>query len=149
MSFAFRLAQAAAVTSIVLMTGCASVNKAPAAADAAAKEFKANPSAAQIYVYRNEVLGAALSMPVTLDGKLAGNTGPKSFFKFDVPAGNHVITSQGTESTLTVTTELGKLYYVWQEVKMGAFSGGSKLQLVPADVGQKGVLESTLIQAQP
>lgn len=149
MSFAVRLAQAASVTCIVLMTGCASVTKAPAAADAAAKEFKANPAAAQIYVYRNEMFGAAISMPVTLDGKLVGSTGPKSYFKFDVPAGNHVITSQDKESAITVTTELGKLYYVWQEVKMGAFSAGSQLQLVPAEVGQKGVLESSLIQSQP
>lgn len=142
------IAQAAAVSSIALMAGCASINKAPAQADAKAKLFQANPATSQIYVYRNETLGAALSMPVTINGKLAGNTGPHSYFKFDLPAGSHTITSQGTESKLTVTTELGKLYYVWQEVKMGAFSGGSKLQLVPDDVGRKGVAESTLIQPE-
>jgi hypothetical protein len=142
------IAQATAVSAIVLLAGCASVNKAPAQADAKAKLFQPNPATSQIYVYRNETLGSALSMPVTINGKLAGNTGPHSYFKFDLPAGSHTITSQGTESTLTVTTELGKLYYVWQEVKMGAFSGGSKLQLVTEDVGRKGVAESTLIQPE-
>ena len=32
---------------------------------------------------------------------------------------------------------------------MGMLSGGSKLQLVAEDVGRKGVLESTRIQANP
>jgi hypothetical protein len=92
-------------------------------------------------------MGAALSMPVTVNGKLAGTTGPHSFFKFDLPAGQHVITSQGNESQLTVNTQAGKLYFVWQEVKMGAFSGSSKLQLVSEEQGKKGVAECTQIQS--
>ena len=147
MSLAAQLVKSAAIASIVLMTGCASINKAPAAEDAKSKEFKPSATVSQVYVYRNETLGAALSMPVTVDGKLAGSTGPHSFFKFDLPAGEHKLTSQGAESQLTLVTELGKLYYVWQEVKMGAFSGGSKLQVVPAEVGRKGVAECTQIQS--
>ncbi|ELX11478.1 hypothetical protein Jab_1c00610 [Janthinobacterium sp. HH01] len=137
----------AVVVSVLVMTGCASINKAPATVDAESKLFKPNPATSQVYVYRNETLGAALSMPVTVDGKLAGNTGPNSFFKFDLPAGAHKITSQGTESELTINTEVGKLYYVWQEVKMGLMSGGSKLQLVAEEVGKKAVAECAQIQA--
>jgi uncharacterized protein YceK len=136
------------VASLLLtMVGCASINKAPASADAESKQFKPNESTSQVYVYRNETLGAALSMPVTVDGKLAGDTGPNSFFKFDLPAGEHKITSQGDESSITINTALGKLYYVWQEVKMGVLSGGSKLQLVAEEVGKKGVEECTQIQS--
>lgn len=147
MSITTHIVKAAAVASILLMTGCASINKAPASADAESKQFKATAEKSQVYVYRNETLGAALSMPVTVNGMLAGNTGPNSFFKFDLPAGEHKLTSQGTESQLTITTELGKLYYVWQEVKMGMFSGGSKLQEVSEEVGKKGVAECTQIQS--
>ena len=128
------------------LTGCASVQKAPATEDAAAKKFMANPAMSQIYVYRNETLGAALSMPVTLNGKLVGTTGPKSFLKLEVPAGEHVLTSQGNKSELKLTTEKGKIYYVWQEVKMGMMSGGSKLQLVDESKGQKGVQACKLLQ---
>jgi hypothetical protein len=135
------------LTLAVIATGCASVNKAPATADAAAKAFKASDAISQVYVYRNETMGAAISMPVTVDGKLAGTTGPNSFFKFDLPAGEHKITSQGDGSQLSVKTELGKLYFVWQEVKMGAFIAGSKLQVVADEVGKKGVLECTRIQS--
>lgn len=147
MTFAIRVAKLAAISSFAFIYGCASVNKAPAAAEAESKQFKVNSAVSQVYVYRNETLGAALSMPVTVDGKLAGSTGPHSFFKFDLPAGTHQITSQGDESKLALTTEVGKLYYVWQEVKMGVFSGGSQLQLVTEEVGKKGVGECTQIQS--
>lgn len=132
---------------VLLSTGCASIQKASPAEDLDAKTFKANPNSSQVYVYRNETLGAALSMPVTVDGKLAGTTGPKSFFKFDLPAGKHTLTSQGDKSSLELTTKNGEIYYVWQEVKMGVMSGGSKLQLVEKEKGQKGVKECKLIKS--
>jgi Protein of unknown function (DUF2846) len=148
MILARRLSTFALALMLAFLYGCASVNKAPAAADAEAKLFKPNPSASQVYLYRNETLGSALSMPVTVNGKLAGTTGPNSFFKFTLPAGSHTFTSQGDTSTLNLRTELGKTYYIWQEVKMGMLSGGSKLQTVSDDVGRKGVLECSLIQPQ-
>lgn len=147
MKIALSLAKVAVAASVVLMVGCASINSAPASVDAESKQFNVKPAVSQVYVYRNETLGAALSMPVTVDGKLAGTTGPHSYFRFDLPAGKHTFTSQGTESTLDLVTEVGKLYFVWQEVKMGAFSGGSKLQLVTEEQGKKGVAESKQIQS--
>lgn len=148
MSFATKAVNAIVLSSIVILSGCASINKAPATVDAESKKFQPKADVAQVYVYRNETLGAALSMPVTVNGKYAGDTGPHSFFKFDLPAGQHKITSQGNESQLTVATETGKLYYVWQEVKMGVMSGSSKLQLVSEEVGKKGVAECTQIQSE-
>ena len=142
-----RLATSSVIVGAVFFSGCASINKAPAALDAEAKKFKPNASYAQVYVYRNETLGAALSMPVTVNGKLAGTSGPNSFFKFDLPEGKHTLTSQGNESILEIETQVNKNYYVWQEVKMGAFSGGSELQLVDEAKGQSGVKECTLIQS--
>lgn len=132
---------------LVALTGCASINKAPTSAEAESKQFVSKPNVSQVYLYRNETLGAAISMPVTVNGKLVGNTGPHSFFRFELQPGEHVITSQGTESRLTLTTESGGLYYVWQEVKMGAFAAGSKLQLVSDSVGKKGVSECSQIQS--
>tara|TARA_B100000768_G_C11023656_1_gene267142 strand:+ start:69 stop:518 length:450 start_codon:yes stop_codon:yes gene_type:complete len=132
---------------LALMYGCASINSAPPEQDIAAKKFTKNPETSQVYVYRNETLGAALSMPVTVDGKLAGTTGPKSFFKFDLPAGNHTLTSQGSKSILDIETQNGELYFIWQEVKMGAFSGGSELQVVDEAKGKKGVSACKLIQS--
>jgi hypothetical protein len=135
------------LAALATLWGCATVDKAPASADSSAKQFTAVPGASVVYLYRNESLGAALSMPVTVNGKLVGNTGARSYFRMELPAGTHNLTSQGDGSKLALTTEPGKVYYVWQEVKMGVLSGGSKLQVVPDDVGKKGVMESALIQA--
>ena len=143
-----KVAIASLIIGTAFLSGCASINKAPAAQDAEAKSFAPNANFSQVYVYRNETLGAALSMPVTVDGKLAGNTGPNSFFKFDLPEGKHTITSQGDESKLEIDTKKNHSYYIWQEVKMGAFSGGSKLQLVDEAKGKAGVKECTLIQSK-
>ncbi|HMV21747.1 MAG TPA: DUF2846 domain-containing protein [Rhodocyclaceae bacterium] len=147
MSYVAKASNFFAAISIVALTGCASINKAPASAEAESKQFVSKPNVSQVYVYRNETLGAAISMPVTVNGQLAGNTGPHSFFRFELQPGEHVITSQGNESRLTLTTEAGGLYYVWQEVKMGAFSAGSKLQLVSDSVGKQGVSECSQIQS--
>jgi Protein of unknown function (DUF2846) len=132
---------------VMFQMGCASVNKAPAAADSEAKKFSPKAGMAQVYVYRNETLGAAISMPITVNGKLAGTTGPNSYFKFDLPPGQHTITSQGETSKLTVATEPGKNYFVWQEVKMGVMSANSKLQLVSDAEGKKAVLECSRIES--
>lgn len=141
------LSKISLLLALVLVTGCASVKKASVDQDSAAKLFTPKANIAQVYVYRNETLGAALSMPVTVNGKLAGATGPKSFFKFDLPAGKHTLTSQGDKSKLDLTTQNGEIYYVWQEVKMGVMSGGSELQVVDKAKGQKGVLQCDLIDS--
>ena len=133
------------IASLLVLGGCAGIVKAPAHLDNQAKEFKSNPDYSQVFLYRNEILGAAISMAVTVDGQLAGTTGPNSYFKFDLPAGNHTFTSQGGKSVLTVETEVGELYFIWQEVKMGMFAAGSQLHLVSASQGKSGVLSCTLI----
>jgi hypothetical protein len=42
-----------------------------------------------------------------------------------------------------------KLYYIWQEVKMGMMYARNKLHLVNESQGQKGVLESELSISNP
>jgi Protein of unknown function (DUF2846) len=141
-----RISSLVLLAALATLWGCATVDKAPESADKSAKQFTAVPGASVVYVYRNESLGAALSMPVTVNGKLVGTTGARSYVRMELTAGTHNLTSQGDGSKLAVSTEPGKVYYVWQEVKMGLMSGGSKLQIVPEDVGKKGVMESALIQ---
>lgn len=69
-----------ALVSTVLSVGCASVPMAPKEKDTVAKSFTPNPEKAQIYLYRNESFGGAITMTVALDEKVAGRTGPKTFF---------------------------------------------------------------------
>ena len=133
---------------VVLVSGCASVPMASLEDDAKAKLFSARPDKSTIYVYRNESFGGAIVMTVSLNGKVAGQTGPQTYFVWEADPGSHEIASHTENvSTLKLTTEAGKTYYVWQEVKMGAFMARSLLQQVDEETGRKGVLECKRAQS--
>ena len=143
------LASLFVITAALALGACASVPMATPEQDAQAKKMVPPPGKSLIYVYRNETMGAAIKMAVSLDGRNAGQTGPKTYFMWTVSPGQHEIASL-TENTskLTVNTDSGKAYYVWQEVKMGAWSAGSKLQRVDDAKGRAGVEECKLIQGE-
>ncbi len=136
------------LTLALLVTGCASVPMASLEDDAQAKRFAAKPDKSSIYVYRNESFGSAIPMTVSLDGKVAGQTGPQTYYLWEVSPGSHEIASHAEDvSTLKLNTEPGKAYYVWQEVKMGLWMARSLLQQVDEEAGRKGVLECKRAQS--
>lgn len=137
-----------AVLGGAFLTGCASVPMASMKEDAAAKAFTVQPGKSSIYVYRNEFLGGARAMKVSLDDKVAGETKGKTYFLWEVEPGHHTITSAAENTTnLPLDTVADKAYYVRQEVKMGLFGPRSKLYEVPAAVGQAGVKECKRAQS--
>lgn len=141
-----RLASLLALACIVLASGCASVPMATPEQDSAARSYAVKPGTGNIYVYRNEILGAAVTLPVELNGKPIGATGSKTFLLLPVAPGKHTLGSKGeTGSTLVVDVGAGQNYFVWQEVKMGMLSGGSALHLVDEAKGKAGVAECKLV----
>ncbi|MFQ2600087.1 MULTISPECIES: DUF2846 domain-containing protein [Aeromonas] len=60
--------------------------------------------------------------------------------------GSRISYTSKNDATLTLSTEAGKNYYVWQEVKMGLLMTLSKLSQVSEGEGRKGVMRNTLIQ---
>lgn len=131
------------------MVGCASVPMGDTKKDAELKTFSAKPGVAGLYIYRNESMGAAIRMDVAVDGKNIGQTAAKTYFYTELSPGKHTITSKAENTdTLEVNTVAGKLYYVWQEVKMGLMSARTKLSLVDEAEGKKGVQESQLAAGQ-
>jgi len=136
------------LTLVLVMSGCASVPMASLDDDAQGKLFAVKPDKSNIYVYRNEGFGGAITMTVSLDGKVAGQSGPQTYFLWEVAPGSHEIASHAEDvSKLTLTTEAGKSYYVWQEVKMGFWMARSLLQQVDEETGRKGVLECKRAQS--
>jgi hypothetical protein len=137
----------AAALAAALLAGCASVPKAAPELDLAAKQFQSpKPGQAALYVYRNEAFGAAARMSVLLDGQHVGDTASRSFLLVPVAPGKHQLVSKAeNESTLELDAKAGDTYFVWQEVKMGAFSPRSKLQLVDEAKGKAGVAECSLV----
>ncbi len=140
----------ASALSASLITGCASVNMADPSQDAQRKAFTAPADKAGLYIYRNETLGAAIKMPVTVNGQLIGQTGSKTYLYKELSPGKHQIESltEGSENKIDVELKAGTLTYIWQEVKMGLWSAASKLQIVSPEQGQKGVLETKLAVTQ-
>lgn len=131
-----------------LVSGCASVPMASLDDDAKAKTFAVREGKSNIYVYRNESFGGAIPMTVALDGKVAGQSGPKTYFLFEVEPGPHEVSSIAeNNATLRLNTETGKSYYVWQEVKIGMWMARSQLQQVDEQTGRKGVAECKRAQA--
>lgn len=138
---------AATLALVAMMTGCASVPMATADLDNQAKQFTTVPNKAKIYIYRNENMGAAVKMPLLLNGMSVGDTVAKSYVLREVEPGEHTIVSKTeNDAELTLIAEPGVNYFVWQEVKMGAFSARSKLHLVTEAEGKKAVLGCKLIK---
>jgi uncharacterized protein DUF2846 len=142
-----RMLALGALITVVLASGCASVPMASADQDTAAKSFKPKQGQANIYVYRNETMGAAIKMPVALNGRLVGDTASKTYLLLEVPPGQHTVTSKTeNDSTVTVNAAAGSNYFLWQEVKMGFAVARSNLQQVDEKTGRAGVEECKLIE---
>jgi hypothetical protein len=132
-----------------LASGCASVPMANAERDTQAKTFAVPATGkANVYVYRNEVIGGAVKMDLALNGKPIGQTTAMTFVVLEVAPGKHNLVSKAeNESRLDLVTEAGKNYFVWQEVKMGVLYARNLLQLVDEKTGRAGVAECRLIEA--
>ncbi|MDR1350352.1 MAG: DUF2846 domain-containing protein [Zoogloeaceae bacterium] len=127
------------------LSACASVPMGDVAQDAALKNFTANPDTAGVYIYRNESIGAGVRMDVEVDGKPIGQTAAKTYLYQDLTPGRHTLASKSENTdTLNIDVVAGKLYYVWQEVKMGILYARTKLHLVDEVTGQAGVKETQL-----
>lgn len=139
---------AACILAAATLAGCASVPMASADADAKAKTFVAPPGGqASVYVYRNETFGAAIKMPLLLDNQSIGDSGPHTYAFRQIAPGKHTITSKTEkDASIDIDAQPGKNYYVWQEVKMGAFAARSALHLVDEQTGEDGVKQCKLIQ---
>lgn len=139
---------AVAVVAMTLV-GCASVPLGDAQQDAALKTFSVVPDKAGVYIYRNESMGAAITMNVELDGNPIGQTAAKTYLYKELTPGKHVISSKAENTdTVEVDAKAGTLVYIWQEVKMGVMSARTKLHLVDEAQGRKGVQETKLAETK-
>lgn len=133
------------VAALLVLSGCASVPMGDKKQDAALKNFTAKPDVAGVYIYRNETIGAAVRMDVEVDGKPLGQTAAKTYFYTEVAPGKHTVTSKAENTDrLELDAQAGKLYYIWQEVKMGIMFARTKLHLVGDAEGKTGVIETQL-----
>lgn len=148
MTSRYRLISLFAMVVALLAAGCATVPMASLEDDTQAKTHTVRPGKSNIYVYRNETFGGAITMTVTLDGRVAGQSGPQTYYLFEVDPGTHEVSSIAENtSTVRLSTVAGKSYYLWQEVKMGFWMARSQLQQVDENTGRKGVAECKRAQS--
>jgi uncharacterized protein DUF2846 len=144
-----RIAFFATAVTLAMLAGCASVPMADPAADSAAKGFSAPRGKAGVYIYRNETYGAALKMDVLLDDRQLGETASKTYFYVEVEPGIHTVTGKAeNDSSMKFNAVAGRLYYFWQEVKLGLIMARNELKLVDEATGRAGVMESKLISTK-
>lgn len=132
------------------LVGCAQVPRASVDQEAKAKQFAPQAETASLYIYRDELFGGAISMPVNLNNQNLGYTGPKSFFYLNVAPGRYTIESMAeNQATISIDVEAAKNYFVWQEVKMGLFQARSNLTQTDEARGRQGVQASKMIAVKP
>lgn len=130
-------------------TATASTHEPVSAAPAQDSLFAPKDGVAVVYVFRNSSLGMAVGMNVALDGEKIGRTGAKRYIRTEVQPGSHTISCRSeTVSEVTFDAEAGKVYYVWQQIKMGAFIARNKLQIVDEATGQKGVQQCKPVESE-
>ncbi|KRC29031.1 hypothetical protein ASE28_19060 [Acidovorax sp. Root219] len=132
------------------LVGCAQVPRAGVTEEAKAKQFAPQAETASLYIFRDELFGGAISMPVNLNNQNLGYTGPKSFFYLNVAPGRYTIESMAeNQASISIDVQAAKNYFVWQEVKMGLFQARSNLTQTDDARGRQGVLASKMIAVKP
>jgi len=125
---------------VLALGGCASVPQATPERDAEAKRFVGRPDTAMIYVYRDDFAFEEPSSQDTVlyvDGRLIGATLPKTFFRFDVRAGMHLLHGFGyDQGSLKIDTRSGEIYFV----SLQATGGNSLFTLVKPETGKRDIL---------
>ena len=135
-----------AIVLISLLSGCATVPMAPLELDTEAKTFTPPRDKASIYIYRNEILGAAIPVTVSINDRTIGQTASKTYFRFNVNPGKYNIKALAENTAeLSLSTTAGNSYFVWQEMKMGMWMARANLVQVDQSVGQAAVSECKLI----
>lgn len=132
------------------LVGCAQVPRASVTEEAKAKQFAPQAETASLYIFRDELFGGAISLPVNLNNQNLGYTGPKSFFYLNVAPGRYTIESMAeNQASISIDVQAAKNYFVWQEVKMGLFQARSNLTQTDDARGRQGVQASKMIAVKP
>ena len=132
---------------VLSCVACATAQHATPEEDSAAKRFNITNGKSNIYIYRNENLGLNTEIPVDIDGKHAGNTLQETFILQSVEPGNHKITAHGENTNeIELVTEADKIYFVWLDVSLGAFTNRGQLHSVSEEEGKAGVRECMLVE---
>jgi hypothetical protein len=111
--------------SLLVIGGCASVPMGDSQRDATLKTFNAPQDKAAVYAYRNESIGAAVKMDVSLDGKPIDKTAAKTYlYEVSSPPRNESLAEQVNSSKEKCNDKQGKVGAVHTRVQIGGGATG-------------------------
>jgi hypothetical protein len=116
--------------------------KASADLDKNAKQFPTKADKAMVYIYRNNFVGRALPLVITLNDKVVGGLPGYSYFAMELPPGNYSVKSKmETETEVKLDAKAGQSYYLWLDLSMGVWSGRPSLYVKTDQEAQKAIKE--------
>ncbi len=130
------------------LAGCASVPMATPEADQKAKAFASSSSSvANVYIFRDSLIGTIFKKMVRIDGQDIGETAVLTYYSVAAKPGKRVISTESEfgDNSIELNLEAGKNYYVRQYLMMVA---GVKLEVVEEEEAKKAITESCKL-AQP
>ena len=125
----------------VLSSGCATTVQFVTLPDQ--NQTVEDPEKGRIYLMRPASIGGGIPMLVSEGGRQIGETGPGGFLCWERQPGETQVTSQA-ENTDAVTFDVdkGKVYYIFQHVRMGWVKARNELELVTDEEEGKKVLKT-------
>lgn len=108
------------------------VSRATAGEEAEAKRCAPVAGQATVYVFRDAFIGKVAGLDVLLDGAPVGQTRGKTFYRLQLPPGEHLVISRNPRDNSRheqrVRAEAGSLLFLEQQVRFGM-----KHALVPTE----------------
>ena len=91
-----------------------------------------------VYIVRPTFFGTVIRQDINCDNYFIGSTKGEEYLYTVILPGKHIFRS-ASENTkkLEVILEAGKIYYIKQQVKMGAFYAATGLKLLTDEEGKK------------
>lgn len=135
------------LTLLAFLAGCAATG--PKMSDVKTTIPALGQDKGRIYFYRTKnLLGAAVSADVRVNGEVVGRSTRGSFFFVDRPAGAYeVVSSTETEKKLTFALSGGETKYVRTYVGMGVLVGRIIPELVNADEAEKAMADLAYVES--
>jgi hypothetical protein len=95
-------------------------------------------SSAIVYIIRPTSFAFLIKMDIDCDSLHIGSTKAKKYVYTRVAPGKHVFVSRSENNyRFTLNVEAGKVYYIKQEVKLGALYAETALELLNEEDGKK------------
>lgn len=127
---------------LAVVAGCASTPDATPVVDADAKRFESAMNAAIVYLFRPIGTGGSGVSTIWIDGRLIGETLPRTYFRVAVRAGPKRIAAFGHDAgRLDIDTKAEGVYFVEMRVSGESQSDSNTIfRLVAPEIGKTAIL---------